>query len=65
MHVVMNSYGYLCMTIPIIKRRDLEGYKKIITCKSCSYIDPKYLTHNDNSKEYLYNSFTIESDVGF
>jgi len=43
MRVVMDSGGYLCMAIATIKRRDLDGYKEIITCKSCSYVDPKYL----------------------
>ena len=32
----------LCMTIPIIKRHDLGGYKEIITCELCSNVDPKY-----------------------
>jgi len=41
--VVINSGGYLYMAIPTIKRRDLDGYKEIITYKSCSYVDPKYL----------------------
>jgi len=36
MQAVMNNDGYLCMTIPIIKRRDLGDYKKITTCRSCS-----------------------------
>ena len=43
MRVVMNSGEYICMVIPTIKQRDLGGYKKIITCKSCSYIDSTYL----------------------
>jgi len=43
MQAVMNSGGYFYMAISTIKRRDLGGYKEIIMCKSCSYIDPKYL----------------------
>ena len=39
----MDSGGYLCMAIPTMKQRDLNGYKEIIPCKSCSYVDPKYL----------------------
>jgi len=31
------------MTTPTIKLHDLSSYKEIITCKSCSYVDPKYL----------------------
>ena len=42
MRTVMDSDRYLCMASPTIKRRDLSDYKKIITCKTCSYIDPKY-----------------------
>jgi len=42
MRTVINSGGSLCMTIPTIKQRDLSSYKKIIICKSFSYVDPKY-----------------------
>ena len=42
MRGVMSSSGYLCMAIPTIKRRDLDSYKEIITCKSWSYVDSKY-----------------------
>ena len=38
----MNGGGYPGMAIPAIKRRNLSGYKKIVTCKSCGYADPKY-----------------------
>ena len=41
----MDNGRYLCMAIPTIKRRDLNGYEKITTCKLCSYGDPKYLHH--------------------
>ena len=27
MQAIMDSGGYLCMTIPTIKRRDLDGYE--------------------------------------
>jgi len=39
MQTVINSGGYLCMTILAFKRRDLG-----ITCKSYNYVDvdPKY-----------------------
>jgi len=40
MQAVMNNGRYLCIASPTIKRRDLSGYKKIITCKSCNYVDP-------------------------
>ena len=43
MQVVMNSDGYLCMPIPTFKQCDLDGYKEIITYKSCNYVDSKYL----------------------
>jgi len=43
MRVVMDGGGYLCVIIPTIKRRDLGGYKKVTTCKSCSYRDLKFL----------------------
>ena len=39
---IVDSGENLCMVIPTIKRRDLGGYKEIITCESCSYMDPKY-----------------------
>jgi len=42
MQTVMNSSEYLYMAVPTIKRCDLGGYNKIIACKSCSYVDPKY-----------------------
>ena len=43
MQAIMDSDENLCMMIPTIKRRDLSGYKEIITCESCSYVNPKYL----------------------
>jgi len=44
MQTVMNSGGYFCMAISTFKQCDLGSYKKIITCKSCNYVDvdPKY-----------------------
>ena len=36
MQAIMDSSKNLCMVIPIIKRRNLGGYKEIITCKSRS-----------------------------
>ena len=42
MRVVMDRGENLCMTISIIKRRDLDGYKEIITCESYNYVNPKY-----------------------
>ena len=59
MRVVLDSGRYLYMAISVIKRRDLGGYKEIITCKSCSYMDPKY-SHYDISGGYKYFSFSIE-----
>ena len=38
----MNGGGYADMAIPIIKRHNLDGYKKIVMCKSCGYADLKY-----------------------
>ena len=32
MRVVMDSAGYHCMTIPIIKWIDLGGYEKFVMC---------------------------------
>ena len=43
MRAVVNSGGYHGMANPTIKRHDLGKYKEIITCKSCSYPDSKYL----------------------
>ena len=42
MRVVMNSDGYLCIVIPIIKHHELSSYKEIIECKSCSYVNMIY-----------------------
>jgi len=42
MRVGMDSGENLCIAIPTIKRRELGGYKKIIKCKSCNYVDLKY-----------------------
>ena len=42
MWAIMDSGGYLCMTIFTIKRRNLGGYKEIPMCRSCSCWDPKY-----------------------
>ena len=43
MLVVMNSDTYLCMTIPTIKRHDLDGCEKITTFRLCSCRDLKHL----------------------
>ena len=54
MRVIMDIDIYLCMTIPTIKRHDLDGYKEITTCISCSWWDPKYLVYINNWVRYLY-----------
>ena len=38
----MNGGRYSGMVIPAIKRYNLGSYKKIVTCKSCGYAEPKY-----------------------
>jgi len=62
MWAAMNSTGYLCMVIATIKQRDPSGYGKFITCKSYSYVDPKYSMYINR---YLYSSFSIEKEVRF
>jgi len=41
-------------------RRDLSGYKEIITCESYNYIDPKYSHPRGQLKRV---SFSIEKGV--
>jgi len=41
----MDSGGYLCISIPTIRRCYLSSYEEIATRKSCGYGDPKYLCH--------------------
>ena len=41
--VVTDGGGYFCMSITTIMRGDLNSYKRITTCKSCSYGDPHNL----------------------
>jgi len=42
MRDVMNSSRYLCVTISTINQRDLDGYEKITTYKSCSYCNTQF-----------------------
>ena len=65
MWAIMDSSWYLCMTTPTIKLHDLSSYKEIITCKSCSYVDPKYLHpqwHSLGGYKYISSS---EKGIGF
>ena len=40
--IIMDSGGYLCTSIPTIRRYYLNSYEEITMCKSCGYGDPKY-----------------------
>jgi len=41
----MNSSRYICISIPTIRRSNLNNYEKIATCKSYNYENLKYLRH--------------------
>ena len=43
MRAVMDNDGFLCMAISAIKWCYMGGYKEIITCESCNYVDSKHL----------------------
>ena len=38
--VIIDGGEYFCMSIPTIKRGDLNSSKRITMCKSCGYRDP-------------------------
>ena len=61
----MQAGGYLCLVSLTIKRCNLDDYKKIMTLKSCNYVDSKYPPPNDSSDGYKYTSISIKKGVGF
>ena len=60
---VIYSGRYLCMTIPTIKRRDLDSYEKITTCNYAVMKIQNFRTLNYNSNIYIYFSISIEKRV--
>ena len=46
-----------------IKRRDLGGYKEIVTYESCSYEGPRYSHTQRQLGRYKYILFSIEKRV--
>ena len=65
MQAIIDSDGYLCRVIPIIKRRDLGGYKEIIRVNHTIMWIQNIRTHEDNSDGYKYFSLSIKKGVSF
>jgi len=53
MQTIMDSGGYLYMTIPIIKQRDLDGYKKIIINHTVTTLNSRNFNRNTTLQKSL------------